>query len=225
MISRTLRTPTGCLISWKTPAWLKINGWTVTSWKQLNVKLFQLVLIICIPTWEFSVLTVERLEAFIPQLFSVLHVESLVYGNVDKESALKLVNLVEKKLAGTQPLKPPHLLRAREICLEDGIFFLHTYIQFLSQTFQAATMFTRCPGMREALAFKCICRCHANPATSGSARCCSFLFTSPKSRVTITCELRFIFILKKRSGVQRFWIHLFAGSTGLHCFPVFCLRP
>jgi insulysin len=69
-------------------------------------------------------LTVEKLEAFIPQLMSMLHVECLVHGNMDKESALNLVNLVEKKLAGnTLPLKPQHLLRYRDMRFEDGNFY------------------------------------------------------------------------------------------------------
>jgi insulysin len=68
-------------------------------------------------------LTVEKLEAFIPQLISMLHVECLVHGNMDKESALNLVNLVEKKLAGNAlPLLPQHLLRYRDMRLEDGKF-------------------------------------------------------------------------------------------------------
>lgn len=75
----------------------------------------------------FSDLTVEKLEVFIPQLMSMLHVECLVHGNMDKESALNLVNLVEKKLAGNSlPLLPPHLLRYRDMRLEDGIFCLIT---------------------------------------------------------------------------------------------------
>jgi insulysin len=66
---------------------------------------------------------VEKLELFIPQLMSMLHVECLIHGNSDKESALNLVNLVEKKLAGnTLPLLPPHLLRYRDLKLEDGKF-------------------------------------------------------------------------------------------------------
>jgi insulysin len=72
-------------------------------------------------------LTLEKLEAFIPQLMSMLHVECLVHGNMDKESALNLVNLVEKKLAGnTLPLLPQHLLRYRDMRLVDGKFVSKT---------------------------------------------------------------------------------------------------
>jgi insulysin len=65
---------------------------------------------------------VEKLEAFIPQLMSMLHVVCLLHGNMDKESALNLVNLVEKKLAGnTLPLLPQH--KYRDMRLEDGNYY------------------------------------------------------------------------------------------------------
>lgn len=68
-------------------------------------------------------MTVENLEKFIPQLMFMLHIECFVHGNMDKESALNLVNLVEQKLAGyTLPLLTPHLPLNRDMRLKDGTF-------------------------------------------------------------------------------------------------------
>lgn len=67
--------------------------------------------------------TLERMEEFIPQLLSRLHVECLIHGNVDKEKALKLAQIVEDRLksrVALRPLLPQQLLRDREIQLVDG---------------------------------------------------------------------------------------------------------
>ncbi|KAL0270074.1 UNVERIFIED_CONTAM: hypothetical protein PYX00_007602 [Menopon gallinae] len=73
-------------------------------------------------------LTVKRMEDFVPQLLSKLHVECLIHGNVTKEKSLELVSILENRLKSTQPLRPllpPHLLRKREIQIVDGSSFLY----------------------------------------------------------------------------------------------------
>ncbi|XP_015116960.1 insulin-degrading enzyme isoform X2 [Diachasma alloeum] len=79
-------------------------------------------------------ITVERLEAFVPQLLSKMHVESLVHGNLTKAEALETVRLVESKLTGDPtrqdkrrliPLLPKQLMLYREIDLEEGCHFLY----------------------------------------------------------------------------------------------------
>ncbi|XP_063988848.1 insulin-degrading enzyme isoform X2 [Diachasmimorpha longicaudata] len=78
-------------------------------------------------------ITIERLEAFVPQLLSKMHVESLVHGNLTKAEALETVRLVENKLTGDPtsqgsrliPLLPKQLMLYREIDLEEGCHFLY----------------------------------------------------------------------------------------------------
>ncbi|KAG5874566.1 hypothetical protein JTB14_019568 [Gonioctena quinquepunctata] len=68
-------------------------------------------------------ITIERLEAFIPQILSKMHIECLVHGNANKENALELVHIVEDSLTsanGMSPLLPRQLLLNRELKLEDG---------------------------------------------------------------------------------------------------------
>ncbi|XP_028137935.1 insulin-degrading enzyme isoform X1 [Diabrotica virgifera virgifera] len=68
-------------------------------------------------------LTIERLEAFIPQMLSKMHIECLIHGNVNKEKALELVHIVEDGLTtamSMSPLLPRQLLLNRELKLEDG---------------------------------------------------------------------------------------------------------
>ena len=68
-------------------------------------------------------ITVEKVEAFIPELFSSVHIEGLVHGNVTEEQALGMVRIVEYKLeeAFTPMTLPPSLLRKdREIALNPG---------------------------------------------------------------------------------------------------------
>ncbi|XP_011312074.1 insulin-degrading enzyme, partial [Fopius arisanus] len=79
-------------------------------------------------------ITVEKLEAFVPQLLSKMHVESLVHGNLTKAEALESVRLVQSKLTADPtnrgnrtlvPLLPKQLLLYREINLEEGCHFLY----------------------------------------------------------------------------------------------------
>ncbi|XP_034948180.1 insulin-degrading enzyme isoform X2 [Chelonus insularis] len=80
-------------------------------------------------------LTVERLEEFVPQLLSKLHIECLVHGNITEAEALETVKLVESELTGDSqndkksrimvPLLPQQLLLRREISLENGANFLY----------------------------------------------------------------------------------------------------
>jgi len=49
-------------------------------------------------------LTLERLEAFIPQIMSRMFIESLVHGNVDMKTALSLVESVEEQIQSSQTL-------------------------------------------------------------------------------------------------------------------------
>lgn len=49
-------------------------------------------------------LTVEKVEAFIPQILSKMHIECLIHGNADKQKALHLVHLVEERLKSSVSL-------------------------------------------------------------------------------------------------------------------------
>lgn len=73
-------------------------------------------------------LTADRLQRFIPQLLSKVHVECLIHGNVSVTEATDLVKLIENRLTTLVPhilpLLQKQLLLYREIKLEDGCQFL-----------------------------------------------------------------------------------------------------
>ncbi|KAL6438860.1 hypothetical protein ACFW04_003738 [Cataglyphis niger] len=73
-------------------------------------------------------LTVDRLQQFIPQLLSKVHVECLIHGNVTVTEATDTVRLIESKLINSVPQITPllhkQLILHREIRLEDGCHFL-----------------------------------------------------------------------------------------------------
>uniref|UniRef100_A0A3B3IIR7 Insulin-degrading enzyme n=1 Tax=Oryzias latipes TaxID=8090 RepID=A0A3B3IIR7_ORYLA len=72
--------------------------------------------------------TLPRLKAFIPQLLSRLHIETLIHGNITKESALSMMQMVEDTLtehAHTKPLLPSQLIRYREVQVPDGGWFVY----------------------------------------------------------------------------------------------------
>lgn len=73
-------------------------------------------------------LTLDRLDAFIPQMLSKMHIESLVHGNANTQKALELMNIVEKRLTGSysmSALLPRQLLLNRELKLENGCNYLY----------------------------------------------------------------------------------------------------
>ncbi|XP_077468560.1 insulin-degrading enzyme isoform X3 [Stigmatopora argus] len=72
--------------------------------------------------------TLPRLKAFIPQLLSRLHIEALLHGNITKESALGMIQMVEDTLiehARTKPLLPSQLIRYREVQVPDGGWYVY----------------------------------------------------------------------------------------------------
>uniref|UniRef100_A0A3P9HS55 Insulin-degrading enzyme n=1 Tax=Oryzias latipes TaxID=8090 RepID=A0A3P9HS55_ORYLA len=72
--------------------------------------------------------SLPRLKAFIPQLLSRLHIETLIHGNITKESALSMMQMVEDTLtehAHTKPLLPSQLIRYREVQVPDGGWFVY----------------------------------------------------------------------------------------------------
>lgn len=77
---------------------------------------------------NFSELTVESVQNFIPQLLSKIHVECLIHGNMTKDEALKVASFVESKLTSPNdsnkgniiPLLPMQLVLFREVSLERG---------------------------------------------------------------------------------------------------------
>ncbi|XP_013766820.1 insulin-degrading enzyme-like [Pundamilia nyererei] len=72
--------------------------------------------------------TLPRLKAFIPQLLSRLHMEALLHGNITKESALGMMQMVEDTLiehAHTKPLLPSQLIRYREVQVPDGGWYVY----------------------------------------------------------------------------------------------------
>ncbi|XP_065350054.1 insulin-degrading enzyme-like isoform X1 [Cloeon dipterum] len=71
-------------------------------------------------------LSIEGLKSFIPQFFSMMHIECLIHGNTNKAAAQKLIDVIEGKLVkNVQPLLPPHLLRYRDMKLEDGSNYVY----------------------------------------------------------------------------------------------------
>ncbi|XP_050296511.1 insulin-degrading enzyme [Anthonomus grandis grandis] len=73
-------------------------------------------------------ITIDRLEAFIPQILSKMHIECLIHGNANKERALQMVQIVEDALTSSNnmsPLLPRQLLLNRELKLEDGCHYLY----------------------------------------------------------------------------------------------------
>uniref|UniRef100_A0A3B3DJ11 Insulin degrading enzyme n=1 Tax=Oryzias melastigma TaxID=30732 RepID=A0A3B3DJ11_ORYME len=72
--------------------------------------------------------SLPRLKAFIPQLLSRLHIEALIHGNITKESALSMMQMVEDTLiehAHIKPLLPSQLIRYREVQVPDGGWFVY----------------------------------------------------------------------------------------------------
>lgn len=75
-----------------------------------------------------SQLTAERVQQFIPQFLSKVHVECLLHGNVTMLEAMETAKLIESKLTSTLPymvpLLPRQLILYREIKLENGSHFV-----------------------------------------------------------------------------------------------------
>ncbi|XP_051946151.1 insulin-degrading enzyme-like isoform X2 [Xyrauchen texanus] len=72
--------------------------------------------------------TLPRLKAFIPQLLSRLHIEALLHGNITKQSALGMMQMLEDTLiehACTKPLLPSQLIRYREVQVPDGGWYVY----------------------------------------------------------------------------------------------------
>ncbi|XP_056616513.1 insulin-degrading enzyme isoform X2 [Triplophysa dalaica] len=72
--------------------------------------------------------TLPRLKAFIPQLLSRLHIEVLLHGNITKQSALGMIQMLEDTLiehAHTKPLLPSQLIRYREVQVPDGGWYVY----------------------------------------------------------------------------------------------------
>lgn len=82
-----------------------------------------------------AVISVERLEQFIRDFLSRMHVEALIHGNSNQSHAMKLASLVEQKLnltqATTLPLLSRQLLMKREYKLVPGeIYRFETQNEF-----------------------------------------------------------------------------------------------
>ncbi|XP_076245093.1 insulin degrading metalloproteinase isoform X2 [Calliopsis andreniformis] len=75
-----------------------------------------------------SYVTVERLEQYISQFLSKIHMECLIHGNMTMTEAIEVAKLIESKLTSANPhiipLLPSQLILYREIRLEDGCQFL-----------------------------------------------------------------------------------------------------
>ncbi|XP_051778792.1 insulin-degrading enzyme isoform X2 [Erpetoichthys calabaricus] len=72
--------------------------------------------------------TLPRLKAFIPQLLSRLHIEALLHGNITKQAALGMIQMVEDTLiehAHTKPLLPSQLIRYREVQVPDRGWYVY----------------------------------------------------------------------------------------------------
>lgn len=71
-----------------------------------------------------SLVTVDRLRSFVNDIMSRMHAECLIYGNVNKEKAMQLSELVENQLNKTNAFILPQLSRQlllkREYKLNEG---------------------------------------------------------------------------------------------------------
>ncbi|XP_045188841.2 insulin-degrading enzyme-like [Mercenaria mercenaria] len=72
--------------------------------------------------------TLEKLTAFLPQLFSKMYIEGLVYGNITKQKSVEMTELIENILreqVSTKELLPSQRRRLREIQLPDGCYYIY----------------------------------------------------------------------------------------------------
>ncbi|KAL3863624.1 hypothetical protein ACJMK2_005374 [Sinanodonta woodiana] len=73
-------------------------------------------------------LSLEKLQAFIPQLLSKLYIEGLIYGNITRQQGLKLTEVVEstlKEKCHTKTILPSQHRRVREVQLPNGCYYLY----------------------------------------------------------------------------------------------------
>ncbi|XP_014680687.1 PREDICTED: insulin-degrading enzyme-like [Priapulus caudatus] len=71
--------------------------------------------------------TLERVQQFIPQLLSKMHIEFLLFGNITKQKASEIVAIVEETLQSTvrtKPLLPSQLVKDREYQIPDNSSYL-----------------------------------------------------------------------------------------------------
>jgi insulysin len=73
---------------------------------------------------ELERLTAEDVQAFYPHLIRQMHIETLVHGNLYKEDALHLTNLVENTLK-PRPLSQAHLPVRRNLIFPPGSNYLY----------------------------------------------------------------------------------------------------
>ncbi|XP_052226154.1 insulin-degrading enzyme-like isoform X2 [Dreissena polymorpha] len=72
--------------------------------------------------------SLEKLKAFLPQLFSKMYIEGLVYGNVTKQGSVEMCEMLENILRErlhTKELLPSQRRRLRELQLPDGCYYLY----------------------------------------------------------------------------------------------------
>ncbi|XP_050542253.1 insulin-degrading enzyme isoform X2 [Daktulosphaira vitifoliae] len=66
---------------------------------------------------------IENIEEFVEKFLSNMFMESLIYGNIDQNRALEIVQILEKPFAnrnGFRKLLPRQMVRSREVQLENG---------------------------------------------------------------------------------------------------------
>jgi len=72
-------------------------------------------------------ISLEKLRQFLPDFLGQMYIECLIAGNVTKEEAMGIVNMVENMMkdnAKTKPLLPIQRIRSREIQLPDGACYV-----------------------------------------------------------------------------------------------------
>ncbi|XP_076308148.1 insulin-degrading enzyme-like [Tachypleus tridentatus] len=75
----------------------------------------------------FDDLTPQKVEEQIHHILSHVHIEALMYGNLTKEHALELINIIEERIKETvnwQPLLPSQLVLNRQYKLTEGNHFI-----------------------------------------------------------------------------------------------------
>ncbi|CAB3224482.1 unnamed protein product [Arctia plantaginis] len=93
--------------------------------------------------------TVEQLDEFASKMIRKIHIEGMIYGNINRERAIRIADSVEKKLPkdGT-PLLAQQLLLYREVELEKGAWYKRETVNSVHKS-SCASLYLAC-GVRAA---------------------------------------------------------------------------
>ncbi|CAH2062107.1 unnamed protein product, partial [Iphiclides podalirius] len=94
-------------------------------------------------------ITLEQLDDFAARMFRRVHVESLMFGNLSRERALSIAEMVESKMPRDAiPLLAQHLMLPREVEMEKGSWYMRCARNEVHRS-SCASLYFAC-GLREA---------------------------------------------------------------------------